>query len=92
MGHYFNRIFGLTKRGKKKSQIVNTEIRPIIFLVAEHGEALYSQQTQDLELTVGQIISSLLQNSSSNPLLYEAKAFRRLMVMIRANIYEALTV
>ena len=31
--------------------MVNTEIRLIIFFAAEDGEALYSQQKQDLELT-----------------------------------------
>jgi len=34
----------------------------IIFFAAKVGEALYSQQKRDLELTVAQIISSLLQN------------------------------
>ena len=48
------------------SKMVNTEIRLIIFLAAEEGEALYSQQKQDLEVTVTQSISSLLQNSGSN--------------------------
>ena len=33
-------------------QMVNTEIRQMIFLVAKGGEPLYSQQKQDLELTV----------------------------------------
>ena len=33
------------------------EIRLITFFVAEDGEALCSQQKQDLELTVAQIIS-----------------------------------
>jgi len=46
--------------------MVNTKIRLIIFFAAEDGEALYSQQKQDLELTVAQIISSLLQNSGLN--------------------------
>ena len=32
--------------------MVNTEIRLIIFFAAKDGEALYSQQKQDLELTV----------------------------------------
>ena len=32
-----------------------------MFFAAESGEALYSQQKQDLELIVAQIISSLLQ-------------------------------
>ena len=46
--------------------MVNTEIRLIISFAAEDGEALYSQQKQDRELTVAQIISSLLQNSGLN--------------------------
>ena len=33
--------------------MVNTEIRLIIFFAAKDGEALYSQQKQDQELTVG---------------------------------------
>ena len=43
--------------------MVNTEIRLIIFFAAKDGEALYSQQKQDQELTVTQIMNSLLQNS-----------------------------
>ena len=46
--------------------MVNSEIRLIIFFAAEDGEALYSQQKQDLELTVAKIINSLLQNSDLN--------------------------
>ena len=46
--------------------MVNTEIRLIIFLAVEDAESLYSQQKQGLELTVSQIISSLLQNSGLN--------------------------
>ena len=45
-------------------QKVNSEIRLIILFVTEDREALYSQQKQDWELTLAQIISSLLQNSS----------------------------
>ena len=37
--------------------MVNTEIRLIIFFAAEIGEALYSQQKQDWELTVAQIMA-----------------------------------
>jgi len=37
--------------------MVSTAIKLITFLVAEDGEAVYSQQKQDLELTVVQIIS-----------------------------------
>ena len=44
-------------------QVVNTKIRLIIFFVAQDGEALYSQQKQDWELTVAQIMNSLLPNS-----------------------------
>ena len=40
--------------------MVNTEIRLIIFSAAKDGEALYSQQKQDQELTVAQIMNSLL--------------------------------
>ena len=38
----------------------------IIFFAAKDGEALYSQQKQDQELTVAQIMSSLLSNSDLN--------------------------
>ena len=41
----------------------NTEIRLIIFFVAKYGEALYSQQKQDQELTVAQVMDTLLPNS-----------------------------
>ena len=44
-------------------QMVNTEIRLIIFFAAKDGEALNSQQKQDQELNVTQIMNSLLQNS-----------------------------
>ena len=42
--------------------MVNTLIRLIIFFAAKDGEALYSQQKQDWELTVAQIMNSLLPN------------------------------
>ena len=42
--------------------MVNTKIRLIIFFAAKNGKALYSQQKQDLELTVAQIMNSLLPN------------------------------
>ena len=47
-------------------QMVNTEIRLIIFFTAKDGEALYSQQKEDQELTVAQIMNSLLPNSDLN--------------------------
>ena len=40
--------------------MVNTKIRLIIFFAAKDGEALYSQQKQDWELTVAQIIIAKL--------------------------------
>ena len=46
--------------------MVDTEIRLIMFFAAEDGEALYSQQNQDWELTVAHIMNSLLQNSDLN--------------------------
>ena len=47
-------------------QIVDTEIRLIIFFAAKGGEALYSQQKQHQELTVAQIMNSLLPDSDRN--------------------------
>ena len=44
-------------------QMVNTEIRLILFFVVKDGEALYSQQKQDRMLTVAQIMNSLLPNT-----------------------------
>ena len=59
--------------------MVNTKIRLIILFAANNGEALYSQQKQDWELTVAQIMqkqdreltvaqimNSLLPNSDLN--------------------------
>ena len=46
--------------------MVNTETRMIIVFAAKDGEALYSQEKQNWELTVAQIMSSLLQNSDLN--------------------------
>ena len=43
--------------------MVNTDIRLILFFAAKDGEALYSQQQQDQELTVAQIMNSLLPHS-----------------------------
>ena len=46
--------------------MINTEIRLITFFAAKDGEALYSQQKQDWEMTVAQIMNSLLQKSDLN--------------------------
>ena len=44
-------------------QMVNNEIRLIIFFAVKDGEVLYSQQKQVRELTVAQIMNTLLPNS-----------------------------
>ena len=46
--------------------MANTETRLIMFFAAKDGETLYSQQKQDWELTVIQIMNSLLHNSDLN--------------------------
>ena len=56
--------------------MVNTTIRLIIFFEAKNGEALYSQQKQDQELTVAQIMNSLLRNSN---LIEESRETTRLL-------------
>ena len=43
--------------------MVNTKIRLIIFFAAKDGETLYSQQKQDREPTVAEIMNSLLPSS-----------------------------
>ena len=42
-------------------QMVNNKIRLIIFFAAKEGEALHSQQNQDWELTVAQIMTPYCQ-------------------------------
>ena len=44
----------------------DTEIRLIMFFAAKDGEALYSQQKQDQEPTMAQIMNFLLPNSEWN--------------------------
>ena len=43
--------------------MVNTKIRLIIFFSAKDRESLYSQQKQERELTVAQIMNCLLPNA-----------------------------
>ncbi|MBU6048542.1 hypothetical protein KQ232_13560, partial [Lacticaseibacillus paracasei] len=60
-------------------QIINTKMGSIIFFAAKNGEALYNQQKQDMELTVAQIMNSLLPNldklkkvgNTTRPLRYD---------------------
>ena len=46
--------------------MVNIKIRLIIFFAVKDGEDIYSQQKQDPELTVAQIMNLLLPNSDLN--------------------------
>ena len=43
--------------------MANTKIRLMIFFATKDGEVLHGQQKQDRELTVAQIMKSLLPNS-----------------------------
>ena len=56
--------------------MANTEIRLIIFFAANDGEALYSQQKQDRELIVAQIMNSLLPNSDLKKVGKTTRPFR----------------
>ena len=60
--------------------MVSTKIKLIIFFAAKDGEALYSQQKQDQELTVAQIMNILLKKfrlklkkvrKTTRPFLYD---------------------
>ena len=55
-----------TTQEKTPHQMANTEIRLIIFFAAKDGKALYSQQTQDWEWIVAQIMNCLLPNLDLN--------------------------
>ena len=61
-----NTLFQQHKRRLWTSSMANIKIRLIIVFAAKDGEALYSQQKQDWELTVAQIMDSLLPNSDLN--------------------------
>ena len=56
--------------------MVNTEISLIVFFAAKDGEALYSQQKQHQELTVAQIMNSLLPNSDLKKVGKTTRPFR----------------
>ena len=47
-------------------QMFNTEIRLIIFVIVEDGEAVHRQQKPGQELKMAQIMNSLLPNSDLN--------------------------
>ena len=56
--------------------MVNTKIKLIIFFAAKDGEALYSQQKQDQELTAAQIMNCLLPNSDLKKMGKTTRPFR----------------
>ena len=70
---------------------VNTEIRLITFFAAKDGEALYSQQKQDQELTVAQIMNSKISGRNINNLRYaddttlmaESKELKILLIKVK---------
>ena len=67
--HWSQQTPSTNKRGDSTHghhQMGNTKIRLTIFFEAKDGEALYSQQKQDRELTVAQIMNSLLPYSDLN--------------------------
>ena len=66
--------------------MVNTKIRLIIFFAAKDGEALYSQQKQDQELTVARIMS----NSFSKPFRYGENQIFYDYTMEVTNIFKGL--
>ena len=56
--------------------MINTKIRLIIVFAAKDGETLYCQQKQDWELTVAQIMNSLLPNSDLTKVGKTTRPFR----------------
>ena len=65
-GHSKHPFSTQEKTTHEHHQMVNTEIRLITFYAAKDGEAQYSQQKQDQELTVAQVMNSFLPNSDLN--------------------------
>ena len=65
-GHSKHPLPTTTTEDSTHGQMVNNKIRFIIFFAGEDGEALYSEQNQDWELTVAQIMNSLVPNSALN--------------------------
>ena len=56
--------------------MVNTKIKLIIFFAVKDGEALYSQQKQDWERSVAQIMNSSLPNSDLKKVGKTTRPFR----------------
>ena len=56
--------------------MVNTEIRLIIFFAVKDGETPYSQQKQDWEMTVAQIMNFLFPSSDLKEVGKTTRPFR----------------
>ena len=67
--------------------MVNTEMRLIIFFALKDGEALNSQQKQDQDLTVAQIMNSLLHNSDLKKVGKTTRPFRYDLNQIPYKLY-----
>ena len=65
--------------------MVNTKIRLIISFAAKDGEALHSQQKENWELTMAQIINSLFPNSDLN-----GSKWRKTTRLLRYNLNQIL--
>ena len=57
---------GHSKHPFPTTQEMTLSQNQIMFFAAKDGEVVYSQQKQDLELTMAPTINSLLQNSGLN--------------------------
>ena len=68
--------------------MANAKIRLIIFFAAKDGEALYNQQKQDGELTVAQIMKSLLPNSFTLKLKKVGKTTRPFRYDLNQILYD----
>ena len=72
-------------------QMVNTEIRLIIFFVAKDGEALYSPKIKDQELTVAQFRYKLEKaGKTTRPFRYDLNQFSYNYTVEVTNIFKGL--
>ena len=65
-GHSKYRLSTTQETTYGRHDMVNSKIRLILFFAVKHGEGLYSQQKQDQELTVSQIMKPVFLNSDLN--------------------------
>ena len=76
--------------------MANTEIRLIIFFATKDGEALYSQQKQDRELTVAQILIAKFRlklkkvRKTTRPFRYDLNQIRKDYIVEVSNRFKGL--